>query len=340
MLSSSKRQTPLEALLTSRFATRQAARSALALHEFTTNRAAMRCLSNGGRKKAVYGCASPSCTLQYCVAHSETDGGYWHFPDPPLGIHNLCVPISKRPLSLLQVMALPGVAAQLAVANNRIEPQQVPSSSIVQAAKDHKIDLTPSDVGRIQALNTAKLTDVALGGYDKVAWYCHELVRLNPGTKAFLQVRCVATGDITEHIYSTSKSSPSSVDLSAPLPMPSRLELYSCIIFPASTFEIVQGFCSSIYSDFAHMYHFEHETKLLVWLLTTQLGLKIINLGYGLVVGPENTYWWQYVREVRFSLVILHSPIRRAPHSCASCTCPNEDTPLSRSPPSPLRLTT
>lgn len=330
MLSVSNRQTPLEALLTSRFATRQAARSALALHEFTTNRAAMSCKSSG-RKKASYGCASPSCTLQYGVAHSETDGGYWHFPDPPLGIHNLCVPTPKRPLSLLQVMALPGVAVQLAVANNRIEPQQVPSASIVQAAKHEKIDLTPSDVGRIQALNTAKLTEVALGGYDKVAWYCRELVSLNPGTKAFLQVRCVATGDITEHVYSTLQSSPPLVDLSAPLPTSSRLELYSGVIFPASTYEIVKGFCSSIYSDFAHMYHFEHETNLLVWLLTTQLGGKVVSLSYGLVVGPENTYWWQYVREVRFPLILLRSsfavPLTLAPVAPAQTTIPFSHTP-------------
>ncbi len=180
----------------------------------------------------------------------------------------MCVRTNKRPLRLRDVMLLPGVAAQLAIQNNRLGFRQVPSQSIIQAAKVHKVDLTDSDVGRIQALNTKDLTDVALEGYDKVAWYCNDLVRLNPGTKAFLQVCCVASGAITEHIYSTSPGDPGSVTLSFPLPVSSRLQLHSCIIIPASTYAIVAAsYQTSIYTDFAHMYHYEHETKMLVWLL-------------------------------------------------------------------------
>ena len=252
---------PLEALLARRFATRQEAFSALSIHEFTTNDAAL--VGKGeltGGKKGVYGCASPGCTLEYWVTESETDGGYWHIR-PPFGRHTLCLPTKKRALRLRDVMRLPAVAAQLVIQNNRLEPNQVPSSSIIQAAAGHKITLSAADVSRIQAMNTVELTDIALDGYEKIAWYCAELVRLNPGTKAFLQVRCVATGRITEHIYSTSTTPPYSVTVSFPLPVSSRLQLHSCIIIPASTYEIVKFCRTSIYSDFAHMYRFEHFEK-------------------------------------------------------------------------------
>ena len=302
----------MDALLATRFPTRPDAYSALRIHEYTVNKAALESkpdVSGGG--KAVYGCASPSCSLQYTVSESMKDGGYWYIVGPPVGIHNLCVVTKKRALGLHDVMNLPPVAAQLAIQNNRLQPNQVSSTSIAQAAKDCKIDLSSADVSRIQALNTAKLTDIALGGYDKIAWYCNEVVRLNPGTKAFLQVRCVATDNVSEHVYSTSTpppylaATPYPVSLSSPLPpVTSHLQLYSCIIFPASTYAIVKFSVTSIYSDFAHMYHFEHETKLLVWLLTTQLGGKVVGLGHGLVVGPENTYWWRYVREVRSSCLL------------------------------------
>jgi hypothetical protein len=169
-----------EDLLDTRFRTRKDAFSALRVHEYTVNRASLKSISElSSGEKAVYCCASPSCTLQYTVRLSMKDGGYWYI-DGGIGMHNLCLPTKKRALCLPDVMLLSPVAAQLAIQNNRLEPSQVSPDSITQAAKECKIDLSKADLSRIQALNTARLTDIALDGYDKVAWYCHEVVRLNP----------------------------------------------------------------------------------------------------------------------------------------------------------------
>lgn len=291
---------PLDVLLTSSFPTREDAVEAIRLFEYNEADAGLvydKSMSGGLR--AVYFCESPECTVKYTVRKSSTrrDGVRWFVEADPGGIHISCRRLSRRPVPMKSIArGVKGVRAQCMNQTNRVQSSEVAPSALSSAALVDGFHLSPSNVSRVKALVRKELTEIAMSGYKKVVWYCSELVRLNPGTVCYVQVRDVRTGVVTDIRYAFSDRT-NSASASAVLPS-SPQTLHSVVVVPRSSVLVAEFTEAPVFGDFARMYHSDGEARVSEFVLSTQLCDHNISLLYGLFDGPECGAFSKYIREI------------------------------------------
>lgn len=295
-------------LFTARFVRRKDAKIAIKLHVFRTRPTAkMRCASDiSGGESAFYVCGTCDPTnpnpIMFKASMSDTqqDGVYWTVSEREGGEHVSCKSGRGNVLGVEAAMELPAVRAQLNNQRSPLEIGEVRPAAVAAGAQFSGLNMSRSDISKTKAHMRHALSVEVQDDWESIWYYCSEVVRLNPGTKAFLELDNVRTKERSDVVFSFDTATGSAATTS---PIPTSLDTYrwhSVIIIPRSTYDLVQFNPTAIFVDFGRMFHADGETDVMEVIVNSQLANHNVGLLHGLMEDAECGAHWARVRKVRY----------------------------------------